>query len=52
MKAELCKKCEHCHRFSLGDAHWFYGCIYPPFMGRWVKSIKKCPKEKRKGGAE
>ena len=53
MKITECKKCEHCHRFSIGGANWFYGCTYPPFMGRWLRDIIKCPKEKAlRGGDE
>jgi hypothetical protein len=32
------------------------GCKYPPYQGRWIKQIEKCPKEQdhptEKGGVE
>ncbi len=53
MKATHCKKCEYCYRFSCGN-QWFMGCKYPPYQGRWIKQIERCPKEQdhpiEKGG--
>ena len=54
MKSEHCRKCEYGYRFTCGDYCWFIGCKYPPFRGRHVAEIDKCPKEQEpqteKGG--
>ena len=38
------KICQYCHEVTAQDGWSFAGCDYPPYQGKWVAEIKKCPK--------
>ena len=39
-----CDSCKDC-RVVYANGQWsFLGCYYPPYRGKWVQEIKKCPK--------
>lgn len=57
MKTENCLECEYHRRMMPAGKQSitssYIGCYCPPYFGRYVRTIHKCPKDdKRKGEQE
>lgn len=37
--------CGHKVRIEAQDGFWIETCTYPPYHGKWIVEIEKCPKE-------
>ena len=44
--------CEHKVRIEAQDGFWIETCTYPPYHGKWIVEIEKCPKEEAQKSAE
>ena len=44
--------CGHKVRIEAQDGFWIETCTYPPYHGKWIVEIEKCPKEEAQKSAE
>lgn len=44
MKNEECKGCKHARSLNATGGFRFLGCVFPPYKGKWIIEIEKCPK--------
>ena len=44
--------CEHKVRIEAQDGFCIETCTYPPYHGKWIVEIEKCPKEEAQKSAE
>lgn len=44
--------CGHKVRIEAQDGFWIETCTYPPYHGKWIVEIEKCPKEEAQRSTE
>lgn len=45
MDAEICKKCRYYGGIRANSSNWIFGgCAFPPYKGKFIAEIEKCPK--------
>lgn len=40
-----CGGCKYLIHINANDNWGFFGCIFPPLRGKWIREIEQCPKE-------
>ncbi len=44
MKNEECKGCKYARSLNATGGFRFLGCEFPPYKGKWIAELDKCPK--------